>query len=79
VHFCTVIHDQKNLKCSLHAGIARILPSDCILVSIRRGKKVIIPHGKTGVQAGDHIVTLVSSACVNDTRKALSEGREPSG
>ena len=51
--------------------IATILPRDCILVSIRRDKKVVIPHGDTTIQKGDHLVTLVSANCVNEARKAL--------
>ena len=30
-------------------------PEECVLVSIRRGREVIIPHGTTILRAGDHI------------------------
>lgn len=30
-------------------------PSDCLLVSIRRGKKLLIPHGETIFQQGDQV------------------------
>jgi CIC family chloride channel protein len=51
--------------------IASQLPEDCILVSIRRNNRVIIPHGKTVFQKGDHLVTLSSAACAEETRKHL--------
>ena len=44
--------------------IGQALPEDCILVSIRRGDTVIIPHGHTTVQEGDHLVALASLDCV---------------
>jgi len=44
--------------------IGQALPDDCILVSIRRGDTVIIPHGDTIVQNGDHLVALASLDCV---------------
>jgi len=40
--------------------IAMIMPKECVLVSIRRDGKVIIPHGDTVFQAGDHITAFTS-------------------
>jgi CIC family chloride channel protein len=51
--------------------IAGELPVDCILVSIRRNNRVIIPHGNTIFQKGDHLVTLSSAACAQETREHL--------
>lgn len=51
--------------------IARLLPPDCIMVSIRRGKKVMIPHGDTVIREGDHVVTLASESCALEVRRAL--------
>jgi CIC family chloride channel protein len=51
--------------------IAPQLPSDCILVSIRRGDQVIIPRGNTVIREGDHLVTLASVACEDETGQAL--------
>jgi CIC family chloride channel protein len=34
------------------------LPSDCLLTTLRRGNKVILLHGDTLIQEGDHIVAL---------------------
>ncbi|MBN1680869.1 MAG: chloride channel protein [Anaerolineae bacterium] len=44
-------------------NIASDLPTDCILVYVRRGKQVIIPHGNTMLHAGDHLVMLSSIDC----------------
>ena len=38
--------------------IAPSLPQDCVLVSVERDGKVIIPHGKTIFQSGDHITAF---------------------
>ncbi len=35
------------------------LPHECVLVSIRRGREVIIPHGSTILRAGDRITAFV--------------------
>lgn len=53
--------------------IAQHLPADCILASIRRDNRVIIPHGDTVIRAGDHIITLASTSCEVDVRAALGE------
>jgi len=36
------------------------LPSSCLLVSIRRGEKEIIPNGNTKIYAGDYLYSLVN-------------------
>jgi len=39
------------------------LPRDCIIISLRRGRRVLIPHGDTLLQAGDRVVALVGVDC----------------
>ena len=39
-------------------SMAAQLPDDCVLISIKRGDKVIIPHGSTVFEAGDHITAF---------------------
>lgn len=51
--------------------IAQILHEECILVSVRRGKRVIIPHGDTVFQVGDHITVLASANCALDMKQKL--------
>jgi len=53
------------------AEIAAVLPADCILASIRRNNRVIIPHGSTAVLPGDHLVTLASEDCAADVEHLL--------
>ena len=38
--------------------VAKELPEECVLVSIERNGRVIIPHGDTILQAGDHLVAF---------------------
>ena len=41
------------------SAIADLMPHDCVLVSIRRGPVILIPHGDTVLQADDHITAFV--------------------
>jgi short subunit fatty acids transporter len=40
-------------------GVLSALPDDCILISVRRGSRVLIPHGNTVFQPGDHITAFI--------------------
>jgi CIC family chloride channel protein len=40
--------------------LAASLPKDCVLVSIRRNDRVIIPHGNTVLRIGDRVTAFVS-------------------
>ncbi len=42
------------------ADLAPNLPHDCVLVSVRRGGRVLIPHGDTILQPGDMVNVFVS-------------------
>ena len=44
-------------------AISQTLPDECILVSIRRGNNVIIPHGDTQLKPGDQLIALASLKC----------------
>jgi CIC family chloride channel protein len=39
-------------------SVAAKLPEDCVLISIERNGRVIIPHGSTQFEAGDHITAF---------------------
>lgn len=41
--------------------IAPALPRECILISIEREGKVLIPHGQTTFQQGDHVTAFLRS------------------
>lgn len=41
--------------------LAASLPDECILISIRRDDRVLIPHGDTVFQPGDHITAFIRS------------------
>jgi Trk K+ transport system NAD-binding subunit len=41
--------------------IAPHLPTECILVSVRRNGQVLIPHGYTTFRAGDQITAFTRS------------------
>jgi CIC family chloride channel protein len=48
------------------------LPRAAVLVSIRRDKQLVIPHGDTILEEGDIITALVEQSCEAGVREALS-------
>jgi CIC family chloride channel protein len=49
------------------------LPPDCILISIQRGRRLVIPHGDTVLQTGDRVTALVASRCCELFRSQFEE------
>ncbi len=56
----------------LHAVAAR-LPGDCIVASILRGTRTLIPHGDTVLQPGDNLTMLVSRDVVEKVQTVLCD------
>jgi CIC family chloride channel protein len=50
-------------------SVAAQWPDDCVLISIERNGRVIIPHGSTLFEAGDHITAFTR---VNDSESLFS-------
>ncbi len=48
------------------------LPRAAVLVSIRRGHELVIPHGDTILQAGDVITALCERGCSEEVKTALN-------
>lgn len=48
-------------------------PKDCIVASIRRGRRLIIPHGETRLQVGDQLAVVVEEDDAENVR-ALVRG-----
>lgn len=48
-------------------------PSNCLLVSIKRGEKEIIPKGDTQIYAGDYLITLTNEDKASEIREKLTE------
>jgi Trk K+ transport system NAD-binding subunit len=46
--------------------LALKLPEECILISIRRNNRVLIPHGDTRFQPGDQLTAFIRT---RDTKK----------
>ncbi len=44
-------------------------PDDCILVTVRRGREVLFPHGDTLLEAGDVLVAVAEG----DAREQLKQ------
>jgi CIC family chloride channel protein len=59
VEFTLVEGDKAVVK--MLANLAPHLPEDCVFVSIRRNGRVVIPHGDTVFEIGDHITAFVAS------------------
>ncbi len=52
------------------------LPEDCVLVSVRRGRRIIIPHGDTVLQPGDRITIFTTRECKPRVMNILSLGKD---
>ena len=49
------------------------LPRAAVLVSIRRGHRLVIPHGDTRLQAGDIVTALCEREHIDEIKSALNE------
>ena len=47
-------------------------PRDCVVASLRRGRRVLIPHGDTLLQAGD-ILVVVAEEQARDALQRLCQ------
>ncbi|NQU30342.1 MAG: TrkA C-terminal domain-containing protein, partial [Anaerolineae bacterium] len=56
--------------------IAKNLPNDCILISIRRSGQVLIPHGQTIFETGDQITAFTQSKDVEKIYQYLYNAEE---
>ena len=50
------------------------LPEDCVLVAVRRGRQVIMPHGHTVLRPGDRITVFTRRSCEHDVTRILLSG-----
>ena len=51
------------------------LPRSAVLVSIRRGRELVIPHGDTRIESGDVITALCQRDCADDVRAELLKSK----
>ena len=47
-------------------------PRDFVIASLRRGRRVLIPHGDTVLQAGDVLVVVAEGQSIEDARRLCS-------
>jgi CIC family chloride channel protein len=52
------------------------LPREAVLVSIRRGQELVIPHGDTRLEAGDVVTALCDRGCEEEVKEALNRAKE---
>ncbi len=50
------------------------LPPDCVIVSIRRGRRAIVPRGNTQLLAGDRVIAFPGTGGAETLRKILLAG-----
>lgn len=58
--------------------IASLLPYNCILVSINREGRVLIPHGNTTLEAGDRVTAFLSAEEREALKTSLANGTSSS-
>jgi CIC family chloride channel protein len=57
------------------------LPEECLIVSIRRGRRLLVPHGYTVLQGGDKVTLFATHDCISGVCQQLTgepaDGEEP--
>jgi Trk K+ transport system NAD-binding subunit len=48
------------------------LPEECLIVSVRRGRKLHMAHGYTTLESGDRVTVFASSDCVPQVQGLLT-------
>jgi CIC family chloride channel protein len=59
--------------------LAAELPYECVLVSVRRAGRLLIPHGSTQLEAGDRVTAFVSEQAEGQLFGCLQGDRPVSG
>ena len=52
------------------------IPEDCVIVSIQRGREVVVPRGRTQLLAGDRLIVLASNNSLENLKKILHKGTD---
>jgi CIC family chloride channel protein len=53
------------------------LPQDCTVVSLQRGRRVIIPHGDTVLAEGDKVIAFATEECASVLRGVFEGSSDP--
>jgi len=48
------------------------LPEECLIISVRRGRKLHMAHGYTTLEGGDRVTVFSGSACVPEVERLLA-------
>jgi Trk K+ transport system NAD-binding subunit len=48
------------------------LPEECLIISVRRGRKLHMAHGYTTLESGDRVTVFAGSACVREVQEVLT-------
>jgi CIC family chloride channel protein len=48
------------------------LPEECLIVSVRRGRKLHMAHGYTTLESGDRVTVFAGSECVREVQSVLT-------
>jgi Trk K+ transport system NAD-binding subunit len=52
------------------------LPEECLIISVRRGRKLHMAHGYTTLEGGDRVTLFSGSECASDVEQILTGGPE---
>jgi CIC family chloride channel protein len=52
------------------------LPDECVIVSIQRGKQVVVPRGHTKLLTGDRVIAFVAEGMLDRLMRVIHEGIE---
>jgi CIC family chloride channel protein len=66
------VHISPGSHAASHTIAELELPRPSVLVSIRRGRELVIPHGDTRLEPGDVVTALCERECTNQVQAALT-------
>jgi len=52
------------------------LPEECLIISVRRGRKLHMAHGYTTLESGDRVTLISGAECVPEVQQLLTGGEE---
>ncbi|MFH1523621.1 MAG: chloride channel protein [Chloroflexota bacterium] len=64
-------------SCAVDKTVAElVLPRAAVIVSIRRGHSLVIPHGDTRLKAGDGVTVLSERECIDEVKAGFAEQKK---
>lgn len=51
------------------------IPNECVVAAVVRGKKFVVPRGRTVIESGDHVIFVGTASAIKDAQDLFLEKR----